>query len=436
LAAQPPATTRRTITLVRERPGQGWACAIAILALAGVLFCLLLLMQSGYSKSFALPMLCGQVSGCELVQQSRWGRIGPIPAATIGLAYFAAVACWFFTVGRPNSAGRGWHWFPAILVGLGCAGSVYYLYVMFVVLRAFCPLCTAVHVVNVLVLLGVLRLWPRRRSDLPAGHAVMPAPTVRLGVTALALAATWSVTMIIGSGAFLAMLRSTYASDLQQLAQDVDFARFLYQREVHHDVPVSPQDVVRGPPDAVHTVVAFTDYQCPACARFDKAWREIPDSLRQRARLVLKHYPLHSRCNAHTKSNMHFFSCDAARAAEAVRLLSGNSTFWKAHDWLFENQRRLDVRPYRELAEAVGLDPDRLLAEMNSPEVAARIKADTDAGGELNFQGTPAVFLDGRKVQLWNVPAFWQEALASPPLPASSPATEPSTRPATNPAPE
>lgn len=436
MTAQSPGPPTRTIMLITEKPPQGLALGLAAVSLAGVLFCALLLMQMGQNKSLAMPMLCGQVSGCELVQQSRWGRLGPVPASTLGLAYFTVLASWLLTVGRPNSAARGWHLFPTILLSLGCGLSVYYLYVMFVVLRALCPLCIAVHVANFLLLAGVLWLWPRRRRNLPPNHAVMPAPSVRLAVTALVLAVSWSLTMVTAAAAGLAVMRKAASPELAELVEDVDFVRFLYERSEYHHIPIGPADPIRGPADAPHSVVVFDDFQCPACAKFEKIWKDLPEALRERSRLIFKHYPLHSRCNAQTTTNIHFFSCDAARAAEAARRLGGQKAFWRAYDWLFEHRLLLDVRPYRRMAEAIDLDPDQLLAEMQAPEVTERIRTDSDLGGSLEPTGTPTVFLNGRKVQLWNVSAFWEQALAEPPLPASRPSTQPSTAPADESIPE
>ena len=42
----------------------------------------------------------------------------------------------------------------------------------------------------------------------------------------------------------------------------------------------------------------------------------------------------------------------------------------------------------RAAAEAQGLDPDRLLADMDGPEVAARLDATRAAAGRLGLHGT------------------------------------------------
>ena len=105
--------------------------------------------------------------------------------------------------------------------------------------------------------------------------------------------------------------------------------------------------------------------------------RDVEQNYPDRIRVVFKHYPLSPSCNPAVSYNLHAFSCDAARAAEAARRLGGSEAFWRMHDQLFLQQVRLDRGPYRELARAAGLDADALEIEMAKPEVGQRIRADT-----------------------------------------------------------
>ncbi|MHC4588207.1 MAG: DsbA family protein, partial [Planctomycetota bacterium] len=83
--------------------------------------------------------------------------------------------------------------------------------------------------------------------------------------------------------------------------------------------------------------------------------------------------------------------------------------FRRMHDLLFENGRRLGDETYRELAQRIGLDPDLLMAEIDSDEVRRIVADDVALAQELGVIGTPAMFLDGRFVNdLCQSAVFWR----------------------------
>ena len=112
------------------------------------------------------------------------------------------------------------------------------------------------------------------------------------------------------------------------------------------------------------TLVMKPSFECIRCREFAAFFRQyIESNERLSVRIVFKHYPLNPECNPHARRMTHPNACAAARAAEAGRLIGGNEGFWRMHDQLFlaENQRALTQAPYHRLAQAAGLDADRLI---------------------------------------------------------------------------
>ena len=72
----------------------------------------------------------------------------------------------------------------------------------------------------------------------------------------------------------------------------------------------------------------------------------------------------------------------------------------------------MDQKPFARLAKEAGLDPDRLLADMKSPQVEQRIQEDVALADKLKVRGTPMVFLDGRVMLQWSTIRIWQEVLS------------------------
>jgi protein-disulfide isomerase len=137
------------------------------------------------------------------------------------------------------------------------------------------------------------------------------------------------------------------------------------------DDPLTP---VGGNPDGDVTLVEFFDYRCTYCRRVVSSVRELLDEDGD-LRVVFKDMPV-----------LGPDSVRAARAALASRKQDGYVPF---HFALMASD---DLSPagIRAAAKSVGLDPDRLEADMDAPEVNAVIEANYALAHELGIEGTPA----------------------------------------------
>jgi protein-disulfide isomerase len=151
------------------------------------------------------------------------------------------------------------------------------------------------------------------------------------------------------------------------------------------DVPLRPDDPVRGARDARVTIVLFSDFQCPFCSRVGPTLARVLESGEGSVRLAWKHQPL----------SMHPNAVPAARAAEAARL---QGRFWEMHDRLFAGQANLSESLYLESARALGLDLDRFRSDSASQAVLARIAEDQGLANRVGAQGTPTMFVNCRKL--------------------------------------
>lgn len=142
------------------------------------------------------------------------------------------------------------------------------------------------------------------------------------------------------------------------------------QSELLND-PASP---VGGNPEGDVTLVEFFDYRCAYCRRVVPSMRALLDEDRG-LRVVFKELPV-----------LGPDSVRAARAALASRRQGGYVPFHFA----LMTADDLSLQGIRAAAEAVGLDADRLEADMTAPEVIAAIEANYALANELGIEGTPA----------------------------------------------
>jgi protein-disulfide isomerase len=168
---------------------------------------------------------------------------------------------------------------------------------------------------------------------------------------------------------------------------------------------------VRGDPNGSVTIVEFSDFQCPFCARAAPLITELLKKYPKGVRFVYKQFPL----------PMHQTARPAALWSLAAQ---SQGKFWEMHDILIQNQPTLDPSKVDDLAKQAGLDLGRFKADLekNGADYAKRVDADVALGSTVDVRGTPTIFIGGKKVRVRTVEgmsAMIDTELAKGPTPSS-----------------
>jgi protein-disulfide isomerase len=148
-------------------------------------------------------------------------------------------------------------------------------------------------------------------------------------------------------------------------------------------VEVAATGPAQGPATAPITIVEFSDFQCPYCARLIPTLDQVKAKYGDKVRIVFRQYPL-------------AFHENAQKAAEASLCANEQGKFWELHNAMFENQQALAVEQLKAKAAELGMNAEQFNSCLDGSKFAAQVKADFDEGSKAGVSGTPAMFINGR----------------------------------------
>ena len=150
-------------------------------------------------------------------------------------------------------------------------------------------------------------------------------------------------------------------------------------------VAIQDDDPVRGPKDALVTLVVFSDFQCPFCKRVEDTLKQVSETYANDVRIVWKDNPLpfHPRAKP---------SATLARVAYKAK---GDKGFWEAHDQLFASNPKLEDDDLKGIAEKVGVSWDDVKKAIDSNKFGERFDQSIDQAADLQARGTPHFFING-----------------------------------------
>lgn len=140
-----------------------------------------------------------------------------------------------------------------------------------------------------------------------------------------------------------------------------------------------------GPDDAPVTIVQWSDFQCPFCARLVPVLARVRAKYGDQVRLVFRHMPL----SAHPR---------AALAAEATVAAAAQGKFWRFHDQLFGRFGHLTRADLESFARGADLDLVAFRAALDDHRYRDAVIAEAAAAAALGVDGTPTMFINGQPV--------------------------------------
>ena len=155
-------------------------------------------------------------------------------------------------------------------------------------------------------------------------------------------------------------------------------------------------DPIIGNPDAPITIIEFSDFQCPFCARFYT--QTLPLIYEEyiepgKVKLVFRDYPIQS---------IHPNAVPAAIASECA---NEQGKFKEMHDTLFENQNEWGKQKtadalslFSQYATKIQLEQEVFDSCLTSGKYIEEISKDLDDGRDYGVTGTPGFFIGNDQI--------------------------------------
>lgn len=368
---------------------------LLFLSLAALAFALGLHMLQSDPRRFASS--CGALPGfdCLPALKSRYGRVLGAPLSDYAVATYAFFAL-LAGLALLSPARRD---FAALVMALLSAGASLFVlrlaYISATLLRAWCPLCLALHILTPLILVASLVALRTRIGSIRAilrGEARRWRSEPRLPLSLLA------AIVLVFAGLPLVHRRARmnffdehpeYRDVLEgRSPRFVDWSDMLDNGEC------------RGNSGAPVTVVEFVDFTCPLCR---EAFTVLEDLSRTHEfRLFCLDFPRGSECNPHAMTSLPG-ACLGALAASRAHLCSRG---WLVRDALIADPSLLSDA--RLAAMALAADTAAILADTTAQ---ARLAREIALARRAGVEHTPTIFVNGMKIDGMPEEWFLEEAI-------------------------
>jgi protein-disulfide isomerase len=145
-------------------------------------------------------------------------------------------------------------------------------------------------------------------------------------------------------------------------------------------------DTVKGSANAPVTIIEWSDYECPFCARFySQTLGKIDEEYIKtgKAKLIYRDFPLS-------------FHKNAQKAAEAAECAGEQGKYYEMHNKLFE--AGVSGGAFKQYAKDIGLDSTKFSECLDSGKMASEISKDVQDGIAAGIQGTPGFIINGQLI--------------------------------------
>ena len=204
------------------------------------------------------------------------------------------------------------------------------------------------------------------------------------------------------AGSFVSNLNSEQISQKELDNAIAELELKILEKQLPTNQPSIPleisadNDPIIGNPDAPITIIEFSDFQCPFCARFHI--QTLPTIMEEyiekgSVKLVFRDFPIQS---------IHPNAVPASVAAECA---NEQGKFKQMHDILFEKQNEWSnletvyaIELFNQYSEQINLEQEQFSSCLSTAKYVKEIQNDLDDGRTYGVTGTPGFFIGNQQI--------------------------------------
>ncbi len=340
---------------------------------------------------------------CTEAYTSRFGSVGGVPVALIGVVYFGFVLALIAICRRSLTAAQNVGGYVFALATLGLAGVLYLAYASFFILKAVCLLCVGSYaaIIALFLLAGAATRYPmtslpgrlsRDLRTLVRTPAALTAALAFVAVAVIAIVFFPSEPIAASASSSPAPEQATSPPAAQQPSGQLTPS---VSQQLENMLATSPRVPVMVPTMGAQVVIVkFNDYMCPPCRQTYLEYKPIIAKLQRqnpgKILFVTRDFPLDPECNS--MGGAHLAACEAA---VAVRLAREKGKAEAMEDWLFANQPQLTPELVKSGLQSVAGVSD---FDARYAGTLQLVKGDINQGLQLKVNGTPTFFMNGLRL--------------------------------------
>ncbi len=355
--------------LIQVRKSMLWILGILSI---GVLDSIWLLFLHIYYGALSSVCAMGSKINCEVLQFHRFSQWLNIPVPVFSLLFYlfaVLVATWTLKKADKHAVRPYVYLWLLSWLSIGITG--YFGYVSAFVLRTLCPFCAVLYLVNILFWFFSRKMM--HTLNQPWGYLI--SKDLRSNYKS-----PWAWGPLVGS--LVVLIPSHFIFKQQGKLSGIQFNL------------VGEEARTLGSSEASVVIIGFSDFQCPHCKIAAEVLKQLKEETHSKVRIVYKFYPLDPSCNAQVQWGKHKYACQAAQAAYCA---SVQERFWTYHDLLFENQEKLQESQLYELAKRAELNIPAFDLCLHDGRAKSEVLKDIKDGNGVGIEGTPTIFINGKK---------------------------------------
>ena len=235
-------------------------------------------------------------------------------------------------------------------------------------------------------------------EDIPSSNNFQTNKSLFKGITIGLIIATGIA--IFFAGMYFTNLDNISQEELEEAIAEVELK--MLEKQLRSEQPNIPlkisvdNDPIIGNPNAPVTIIEFSDFQCPFCARFHI--QTLPAIIEEyinedKVKLVFRDFPIQS---------IHPNALPASVAAECA---NEQGKFKEMHDILFERQNEWNnqetgaaIELFNQYAREMELKEEQFESCLTSAKYVEEIQKDLDDGRAYGISGTPGFFIGNDEI--------------------------------------